>query len=124
MWATGCILAEMIQKEPIFQGKTEGDQLFSIFSILGSPTEREYDILSKKVPFDPKLFKEFPIFNRVSDDERFSKLCVNFKDKRNLVDLLGKLFAYLPEERISAKVALAHPFFNDIRLLYSQMRLH
>jgi serine/threonine protein kinase len=25
IWATGCILAELITREPIFQGKSEGD---------------------------------------------------------------------------------------------------
>ena len=39
--ATGCILAELITKEPIFQGKTEGDQLFAIYKVLGSPSKED-----------------------------------------------------------------------------------
>jgi serine/threonine protein kinase len=32
------------------------------------------------------------------------------------MDLLGKMFKYLPEERITAKEALKHPFFNNVKL--------
>ena len=36
------------------------------------------------------------------------------EDKKNLIDLLGKMLAYLPSKRITAQQALAHPFFKDI----------
>lgn len=115
----------MIIKEPIFQGKTEGDQLFTIFGVLGSPSDKEYEILSSKVPFDPKLFSEFPKFPKNTEqNDRLEKKLSNFKDKRNLVDLLNRIFTYIPEERITAKEALAHPFFNDIRQYYAGMTLH
>lgn len=54
MWATGCIIAELITRDPIFQGKSEGDQLFAIFNMIGSPSEEDYATFSRKVPFDPK----------------------------------------------------------------------
>jgi serine/threonine protein kinase len=38
IWATGCILAELYLLHPFFKGKTEGDQIFSAFKILGSFT--------------------------------------------------------------------------------------
>jgi serine/threonine protein kinase len=34
------------------------------------------------------------------------------------VDLLGKMFEYIPEKRISATEALTHPFFDEIRQDY------
>lgn len=37
------------------------------------------------------------------------------EDQKNFIDLLEKMLRFLPEERISAKEALAHPFFSDIR---------
>jgi serine/threonine protein kinase len=36
VWAAGCIMAELALLTPIFKGKTEGDQLFAIFRVLGS----------------------------------------------------------------------------------------
>ncbi len=112
-------------KDPLFQGKTEGDQLFAIFNVLGSPSEHEYELIAKKVPFDPKLFKEFPVVPKPSEEnDRFGKLFPNFKDKKHLFDLLHRVFAYVPEERITAKEALAHAFFHDIRNYYLSMNLH
>lgn len=115
----------MIMKDPIFQGKSEGDQLFAIFNVIGSPSEKEYETLSKKVPFDPKLFKEFPTVPKNSEEnDRFSKLFVNFKDKKNLYDILNKIFTYIPEDRITAKEAMQHAFFSEIKSYYSNMNLH
>ncbi len=36
-WAVGCILAEIILKDPIFKGHNELDVVFKIFEVLGSP---------------------------------------------------------------------------------------
>lgn len=124
MWATGCILAELITREPLFQGKTEGDQIFAIFSLLGTPSNREYEMLSRKVPFDPKLFKEFPyIPKNQADNNRLEKKFQCFSEKSLLCDLLAKLLSYVPEERLTARQALDHPFFNDIRAEYLRLDL-
>ncbi|XP_022735027.1 cyclin-dependent kinase G-2-like isoform X2 [Durio zibethinus] len=39
MWSLGCIMAELLSKEPLFNGKTEFDQLDKIFKTLGTPNE-------------------------------------------------------------------------------------
>jgi len=36
------------------------------------------------------------------------------KDMDNLLDILEKMFNYLPEKRISAKDSLKHPFFKGM----------
>lgn len=99
-------------RQPIFQGKSEGDQLFAIFKILGSPTQDEYSELSAMVPFDPKIFKEFKNYklNTTFFEDQFSYI----KDYKNLMDLLLKMFNYIPSKRITAEEALKHPFFADV----------
>ena len=119
IWATGCILAELITRDPIFQGKSEGDQLFAIFNMIGSPSEQDYHEYSRRVPFDPKLFNDFPTVKRERED--FSKQFVHFNDHENLLDLLYKMFEYLPEKRISASDAINHPFFDEIRPKYHEL---
>lgn len=37
------------------------------------------------------------------------------EDRKNFIDLLLKMFCYLPSKRITAKEALKHPFFKDIQ---------
>ncbi|KAL3818674.1 hypothetical protein ACJIZ3_004579 [Penstemon smallii] len=39
MWSLGCIMAELLSKEPLFNGKSELDQLDKIFRVLGTPNE-------------------------------------------------------------------------------------
>jgi glycogen synthase kinase 3 beta len=108
IWATGCILAELFLLTPLFRGKTEGDQLFAIFRILGSMTEEETKLYKTRVPFDASLFDSFGSFSPVNLKECFS--CV--KDCANFLDLLLKMLAYIPEKRITAKQALSHPFLS------------
>lgn len=93
--------------------------------MLGSPSQKEYAELATKVPFEPKLFNEFPVINKGNDDsEKYKHLYANFKDKANLCSLLNRIFTYIPEQRITAKEALAHPFFHEVLKFYSQMNLH
>lgn len=79
--------------------------------MLGSPTKEEFDEIAKRVPFDSKLFKEFQHYPSTNYREKFYYI----KDIDNLMDLLQKMFQYLPEKRISASDALKHPFFNEVR---------
>eukprot|EP01016_Furgasonia_blochmanni_P047420 TRINITY_DN6968_c0_g1_i2.p1 TRINITY_DN6968_c0_g1~~TRINITY_DN6968_c0_g1_i2.p1 ORF type:complete len:312 (+),score=33.15 TRINITY_DN6968_c0_g1_i2:54-989(+) len=110
IWATACIIAELIMREPIFQGKSEGDQLFAIFKMLGSPSPDEIEEYKNRVPFDKNLFNEFKQYKRSSLREKFYYI----QDYDNLIDLLEKMFHYLPEKRITASEALKHPFFKNV----------
>ncbi|XP_058787066.1 cyclin-dependent kinase G-2-like isoform X2 [Vicia villosa] len=47
MWSLGCIMAELLSKEPLFNGRTEFDQLNKIFRILGTPNETIWPGFSK-----------------------------------------------------------------------------
>lgn len=40
MWSLGCIMAELLQKEPLLPGKTELEQLDKMFKLLGTPNEK------------------------------------------------------------------------------------
>lgn len=39
MWAVGCIIAELINRSPLFPGENTMKQLGIIIKVLGSPTE-------------------------------------------------------------------------------------
>ena len=40
IWSVGCILAELLNGEPLFTGETGLDQLVEIFKVLGTPSKR------------------------------------------------------------------------------------
>ncbi|CAA2999198.1 cyclin-dependent kinase G-2-like isoform X1 [Olea europaea subsp. europaea] len=103
MWSLGCIMAELLSKEPLFNGKTELDQLNKIYRILGKPNEEistginhQYNPLRRKFP--STSFIGSPVLSEAG------------------FDLLTKLLTYDPEKRITAKAALNHEWFREVPL--------
>jgi serine/threonine protein kinase len=47
VWATGCILFELITRTPMFPGDSEGMQILEMAQLKGNPTEDEFARLSK-----------------------------------------------------------------------------
>ncbi|KAG9446662.1 hypothetical protein H6P81_012790 [Aristolochia fimbriata] len=114
MWSLGCIMAELLAKEPLFSGKNEIDQLDKIFKTLGTPTENIWPgftmlpgarVKYTKQPYN-NLRKKFP---RASFTGR------SVLSEAGL-DLLNKLLTYDPEKRITAEDALNHEWFREVPL--------
>ncbi|KAJ1767219.1 Cyclin-dependent kinase catalytic subunit, partial [Coemansia sp. RSA 2523] len=105
MWSVGCIFAEMVQRKPLFPGDSEIDEIFKIFRILGTPTEEIWPDVTSLPDYKPS----FPKWQSKNLAELVSGLDADG------VDLLKRMLTYDPAHRISAKQALAHPYFNDIR---------
>ena len=57
IWSAGCILAELILMRPIFVGDSEGETMFKIFEILGSPNDTIIEFYKKYIQFSPEVFK-------------------------------------------------------------------
>ena len=57
MWSTGCVIAEMINGEPLFVGESAVDQLVEIIKVLGTPNKDQIMAMNRK--YDMKEFK-FP----------------------------------------------------------------
>lgn len=113
MWSLGCMLASMIfRKEPFFHGHDNYDQLVRIAKVLG--TEELYEYLDKyNIELDPR-FND--ILGRHSRKrwERF----VN-QDNQHLVspealDFLDKLLRYDHADRLTAREAMEHPYFEEV----------
>ena len=113
MWSVGCIIAEILLRDPLFQGQEEIDQLNKIFRMLGTPTEEvwpEWSLLPgvKKINF--KKFTQ----NKLR--ERFPKIPINQDDLYLSdvgLDLINKLLIYDPNKRMTAEAALKHPWFKE-----------
>jgi len=50
---------------------------------------------------------------KVNGNENLVKLCTNFTQCPEAIDLLTQMMQLEPSKRISVKGALAHPFFSD-----------
>jgi len=104
LWSLGAIFAEMASKLPLFPGDSEIDQLFKVFRILGTPNEQIWPGVSSLPDFKPVFPQWKP--------QLLSTSCPNLDGLA--MDLLAKTLIYEPVKRITAKVALNHPYFEEI----------
>lgn len=83
---------DMINMEPLFQGKNSADQLVKIFEVLGYPNDEEKDIMG---------YKSDANVVGVTGNTLHTALGLEAEDK--MVDLLKKMLQYNFNKRISAK---------------------
>ncbi|KZT04659.1 kinase-like protein [Laetiporus sulphureus 93-53] len=117
VWAVGCVMAELASLRPIFKGEEakldskknvpfQKDQLLKIFEVLGTPEEKDWPGL-KDLP-EYQNMKRLDIYQN-----RLSEWCQSRIRSPAGVDLLRELFAYDPDNRLSAKEALRHKWFQE-----------
>ncbi|KAG2808391.1 hypothetical protein PC118_g16917 [Phytophthora cactorum] len=111
-WSIGCIFAEMVNKQPLFPGDSEIDELFRIFRVLGTPNEELWPGVSTL----PDYKTSFPQWR----PQPLSKVVPQL-DRVGL-DLLSRLLVYDPAGRISARAAMSHPWFADLHPQYASFR--
>ncbi|XP_065764973.1 cyclin-dependent kinase 3 isoform X2 [Muntiacus reevesi] len=110
IWSIGCIFAEMVDRginmavtrRALFPGDSEIDQLFRIFRTLGTPSEAMWPGVTQL----PDYKGSFPKWTSKGLEE----IVPNLEPEGQ--DLLLQLLQYDPSQRISAKAALAHPYFS------------
>lgn len=108
MWSVGCIMAELSKGKVIFRGDSEIGQIFEIFQVLGTPNESEGSWPGvSRLPDFREAFPRWPAQN-------IGSILPELEPEG--VDLLLQMLRYNPADRISAKEALRHPWFNDVRM--------
>ncbi|GMM50496.1 cyclin-dependent serine/threonine protein kinase [Starmerella bacillaris] len=119
MWSIGCIFAEMISLRPIFKGEEtpvlpgargsvfQKDQVDKVIKILGTPTLAEWPSM--------RAAPEYPSLASMRHHRRtlneWHRRCGMGPEATDSLDLLGRLFDYDPDSRISALDCLKHPYF-------------
>lgn len=114
MWSLGCMFAGMIfRKEQFFYGHDNQDQLVKIAKVLGTDELHAY-LTKYHLVLEPQLEALVGSHSR-KPWQRF----IN-PDNRHLVsseaiDFLDKLLQYDHQDRLTAREAMAHPYFSEVR---------
>lgn len=113
LWLFGCMLALMVfKKEPFFHGKSNTDQLVQIVRVLGLDDLHNY--LQKYNLTLLEEYEDLGYYNR-----RLWKRFVNEHNEHlvseELIDFIDHLLRYDHQARLTAKEAMAHPYFDPVK---------
>jgi casein kinase II subunit alpha len=108
----------MFQKEPIFKGKTNFDQLIKIAKIVGTESLMTY-IKKYKLTLDSHYNNVLGNYPKVTWETFINK------DNKHLVtgegiDLLNKLLSYERASRLTAIEAMNHAYFKPVIQYHDQ----
>ncbi|KAK9453065.1 kinase-like domain-containing protein [Dipodascopsis uninucleata] len=103
MWASGCVVGELVLLTPLLPGNSEEQQVDLIVDLLGTPTERIWP-----------GFRTLPLIRhyRIPDSQPSTLSKVLRGQTAAMLEMVNKLLTYDPEMRISAENALQLPYFT------------
>ncbi|CDW75370.1 protein kinase [Stylonychia lemnae] len=112
VFGLGCIFIELYLGRPIFVGQNESDQLFKIFSVMGTPNQQQWPEgyrLADQMGLKFQQMTQTPLiqlFQREISDEA--------------IDLMNGMLRYESSQRFTAIQCLNHSYFKDVQQ-YIQM---
>lgn len=121
LWSVGCMLASMtFRKEPFFHGSDNYDQLVKIARVLG--TDDLFEYLDKyQIDLDPQYDEILGRYQRRPWSRFVTKENQHLVTSESL-DLLDHLLRYDHATRLTAKEAMAHPFFEPVRVAEAEAK--
>ena len=106
IWSIGCILAELLGRQPLFPADNNLDELQKIISVLGSPSESDIEYIT-----EPKI-KNF--VNRLAKRTKQSFNLMFSNANPVALDLLGKMLTFSPKKRYTVEQCISHPYFEGL----------
>jgi renal tumor antigen len=113
IWGVGCVFFEVMSLYPLFPGENELDQIHKVHNIIGTPAP---DVLMKLKRHGTHMDFDFP----AKAGTGIAKLVPHAS--ADALDLMLKMMAYNADDRITAKQALRHAYFREIRELDKKLR--
>ncbi|PSR90004.1 Mitogen-activated protein kinase [Actinidia chinensis var. chinensis] len=106
IWSVGCILMEIIKREPLFPGKDYVQQLVLITELLGSPEDSDLGFLRSENA--RKYVKQLPRVPKQPFSHKFPDV------SPIAIDLAERMLVFDPSKRITVEEALSHPFLSGL----------
>ncbi|XP_067847917.1 MAPK/MAK/MRK overlapping kinase-like isoform X1 [Heptranchias perlo] len=110
IWSTGCVFYEITSLQPLFPGSNEVDQIAKIHEVVGTPNSETL----RKFKQTRAMSFDFP------QKKGTGISCLIPRTNPESISLMCAMMEYDPEERITAKRALQHPYFRELRLAEKQ----
>ncbi|KAL7808418.1 protein kinase [Trichoderma gracile] len=109
MWSVGCIMGELITREPLLQGSNEVDQISKVFELCGVPTDESWPSF-RRLPNARSL--RLP--KHAPPQASGSVIRARFPSLTTAgASLLNSLLALDPDRRPSAAEMLDHEYFRQ-----------
>jgi len=109
IWSAGLIFAEIMTRRVVLRGNHAMDQFKKTVLLAGIPTEEECDFITD----DAALRLALSLKTRPAN-LRLESVLSNCSDLA--LDLVKKMLTFHPRKRINVKQALAHEFFDAVRV--------
>eukprot|EP01097_Dermamoeba_algensis_P004172 TRINITY_DN2765_c0_g1_i2.p1 TRINITY_DN2765_c0_g1~~TRINITY_DN2765_c0_g1_i2.p1 ORF type:complete len:467 (-),score=101.33 TRINITY_DN2765_c0_g1_i2:212-1417(-) len=105
LWSLGCVMGELMLGQPLFPGDSGVDQLVEIIKVLGTPSHEEIQAMNPSyTEFKFPLVKPTP----------WTKV-YRARTPPEAIDLVSQFLQYIPSDRLTAKKALHHSFFDELK---------
>jgi mitogen-activated protein kinase 1/3 len=106
VWSVGCIFAELLGREAIFQGTESLNQLKLIVNVLGTMSDSDVEFIDN--PRGRKYIKSLPYTRGIPLSSMYPQA------DPLAIDLLQKMLVFNPSKRISIIEALEHPYMSAL----------
>lgn len=112
IWAAGCVIAEMEHPNHnyLFDLTARQAHIQEIIDVIGYPS----DDISKVIPEAGQWYLRLLKKKRLNGNTRIAER-LGGKADPVVIDLLEKMLKFSPKQRMSAKEALEHPWFDEVR---------
>ncbi|XP_023537474.1 mitogen-activated protein kinase homolog MMK1 isoform X2 [Cucurbita pepo subsp. pepo] len=105
VWSVGCIFMELMDRKPLFPGRDHVHQLRLLLELIGTPSEADLGFLNENAK---RYIRQLPHYHRQSFTEKFPHV------HPSAIDLVEKMLAFDPGQRITVEDALAHPYLTSL----------
>jgi mitogen-activated protein kinase 1/3 len=108
LWSVGCIIAEMMNKKPLFPGRNHIDMICRISAVCGTPAEED-------IAWVPDGSEARRFLKRVCPPGRGQQIAgLLSKASKACIDLTENLLGWDPAKRLSAKKAQEHDYLKTL----------
>lgn len=114
VWSVGCILCEMLRRQPLFPGNDYVTQLKLMIDVIGSPSEADIANITSEQG------QQF-VRNNLMGRPRVPMQQLFTTASPELCDLLDRMLVFNPDRRITVDAALMHPYLEPLYSLDSEV---